>query len=143
MSSMIVLVVDDFRPWRQVVRSMLKTQLNFNNIQEASDGVEAVQKAKEYQPDLVVLDIAVPGLNGIEAARQIRIVAPSSRILFLTGNRDIDVKDAALRTGASGYICKSYAAEELLPAVKAVLSGERYVSRRLQPNSHTSDFKQS
>jgi DNA-binding NarL/FixJ family response regulator len=142
MDSVIVLVVDDFIPWRQIVCSMLKTELNFKNIQEASDGVEAVQRAKEYQPDLVLLDIALPGMNGIEAARQIRNVAPSSRILILSENRDPDVVDEALRTTASGYVCKSDAAKELLPAVEAVLSGKRYVSRILLSNSQTSEFGQ-
>jgi DNA-binding NarL/FixJ family response regulator len=143
MDSVIVLVVDDFIPWRKIVCSMLKTELNFKNIQEASDGVEAVQRAKEYQPDLVLLDIALPGMNGIEAARQIRNVAPSSRILILSENRDPDVVDEALRTAASGYVCKSDAAKELLPAVEAVLSGKRYVSRILLSNSQTSEFGQS
>jgi DNA-binding NarL/FixJ family response regulator len=143
MDSVIVLVVDDFIPWRQIVCSMLKTELNFKNIQEASDGVEAVQRAKEYQPDLVLLDIALPGMNGIEAARQIHNVAPSSRILILSENRDPDVVCEALRTAASGYVCKSDAAKELLPAVEAVLSGKRYVSRILLSNSQTSEFEQS
>ena len=80
---------------------------------------------------MVVLDIGLPKLNGIEAARQIRSVSPDSKILFLTGNDDPEVARAALDTGATGYVAKSDAAVELLKAVEAVLLGKQYVSKRL------------
>jgi DNA-binding NarL/FixJ family response regulator len=89
------------------------------------------RKAKELQPDLIVLDIGLPKLNGIEAARRIRQLAPKSKILFLSENRSVDIAGEALRTGASGYVVKSNARSDLLPAAKAVLSGNRFVSASL------------
>ena len=100
-------------------------------IGEVSDGLEAVQKAEELQPDLILLDIGLPTLNGIEAARQIRKVSPGSKILFVSENRSVDIAEEALSTGAGGYVVKSDAAGELLPAVKAVLEGKRFVSASL------------
>jgi CheY-like chemotaxis protein len=96
--------------------------------------VEAVQKAQELQPDLIVLDIGLPTLNGIEAARQIRTQAPQSRILFLSENPSWDIAKEALRSGGSGYVIKSNAAGELLPAVEAVLQGKPFLSSGLLEN---------
>jgi DNA-binding NarL/FixJ family response regulator len=96
-----------------------------------SDGLEAVQQAEELQPDLILLDIGLPTLNGIEAARRIRRVSPASRILFVSENRSADIAEEALSTGASGYVFKSDAGSELLPAVKAVLEGKRSISASL------------
>jgi CheY-like chemotaxis protein len=98
---------------------------------EASDGLEAVQKAEKLQPDLILLDIGLPTLNGIEAARRIRKVSPTSKILFASENRSVDVAEEALSTGADGYVVKSAAASELLPAVEAVLQGKKFVSASL------------
>jgi len=93
-----------------------------------SDGLEAIQKAEEFQPDLIVLDISLPKLSGIEAAPSIRKVAPGSKILFLSENRDRDIAAAALRAGGHGYVVKSDSENELLVAVEAVLQGKRFVS---------------
>lgn len=95
-----------------------------------SDGFEAVQKAEELRPDLILLDIGLPKLNGIEAARQIRKLSPQSKILFVTQEFSADVVQAALSTGAEGYIVKADAGRELLPAVSAVLRGEMFVGDR-------------
>jgi DNA-binding NarL/FixJ family response regulator len=92
-------------------------------IAEASDGSEAVQKAEELKPDLIVLDIGLPKLNGIEGARRIRQFSPHSKIIFLSLYNSPDVVQAALSTGALGYVLKSDARSELLPAVDAVLRG--------------------
>jgi len=100
-------------------------------IAEAVDGLEAVQKSEELQPDLILLDIGLPKLNGIEAARQIHERAPKSKILFLSENRSLDIVEEALRTGASGYVVKSDAATDLMAAVEAVLQGKQYVSPSL------------
>ncbi len=97
-------------------------------IAETSDGLEAVQKAEDLKPDLVLLDIGLPKLDGIEAARQIRQRSPSSKIVFLSQNNDLDVVRAALGTGALGYVRKKDAGRELLPAVDAVLRGEQFSS---------------
>jgi DNA-binding NarL/FixJ family response regulator len=123
-----ILLADDFGPWRSFVASQLKTNPEWQIISEASDGLEAVQKAKELQPDLIVLDIGLPKLNGIEAASSIRKVAPDSKILFLGANRSSDIAVAALSSGGQGYVVKSDSAGELLMAVEAVLQGRRFVS---------------
>jgi DNA-binding NarL/FixJ family response regulator len=141
MASPCILAVDDFEPWRQFVCSTLWKQPQFRNILEVSDGLDAVQKAEELQPDLILLDIGLPSLNGIEAARRIRIVAPNSKILFLTENYDPDIAAEALRTGARGYVVKTDAERELLTAVEAVMAGKRFVSQRLLGDGHSFEFE--
>lgn len=125
-----VVVVDDFEPWRRLICSALQEQPEFQVIAEVSDGQAAVQKAQELQPDLILLDIGLPKRNGIEAAREIRQYAPRAKILFVSENRSWDIAEEALRTGATGYIVKSDAASELLPALNAVLRGKRFISAR-------------
>ena len=130
-------MVDDFEPWRRFVSATLQKQLTLQVIGEAVDGLEAVQKARQLQPDLILLDIGLPTLNGIEAARRIRELSPKSKILFVSENRSWDIVEEALRTGAGGYVVKSDAAGELLLAVNAVLGGKRFVSASLAGNDLT------
>jgi DNA-binding NarL/FixJ family response regulator len=134
-----ILLVDDFERFRSFTSSLLGKQPGFQIVGDALVGPDAVQKAEELKPDLVVLDIGLPEMNGIEAARQILLVSPGSKILFLTGNDDPEVARAALDTGATGYVAKSDAAVELLSAVEAVLLGKRYVSKRLAGHGLTGD----
>lgn len=126
-----VLVAEDYEPWRHFVRLTLERRPEYHLIGEVSDGLEAVQKAQELQPDLIVLDIGLPTLNGIEAGRRIRHYAPHSKILFLSENHSLDVAEEALRSGGSGFVLKSDAAGELALAVKAVLQGKRFISSSL------------
>jgi DNA-binding NarL/FixJ family response regulator len=126
-----ILVVDDFEPFRVFVFSVVSKAPEFQIICEASDGLEAVQKAEELKPDLILLDIGLPKLNGIQAARQIRKLAPSSKILFLSQESSADVVQEALDLGAMGYVVKAYAGSELLAAVEAVCQGRRFVSVEL------------
>jgi DNA-binding NarL/FixJ family response regulator len=93
-------VVDDFAPWPRFVIAKLRQNQNMRIVGVASDGLEAVQKAEELQPDMILLDIGLPKLNGIEAARQICRVAPKSKILFLSQELDVDVAHVALTYGA-------------------------------------------
>ena len=130
-TSVRVLVVDDFERWRRVVRMALQAKLGMQVLEEAGDGLEAVAKAQDLQPDLVVLDIGLPTLNGIDAARRIRSVSPKSKVIFLTENYSCDVAEAALQEGASGYVVKSAFAGELIPAVEAVLEGRSFLSAKL------------
>ena len=116
-----ILVVDDFVPWRVQARSLLQQRPGWQ-IVEACDGLEAVHKAAELQPDIVLLDIAMPILNGIGAAQKIREASPNSRIIFVTMDGDADVKAAALATGAQAYLSKAGAASELLPTIDATLN---------------------
>src|ERR1700739_5011330 len=123
-----LLVVEDYEPFRRFVRSTLETRTELQVIDEASDGLEAVRKAKELQPDLILLDVGLPMLNGIEAARRIRKLSPESKILFVSQESDAEVVQEALSTGAHGYVLRSDVGSELLPAVEAVLQGKRFVS---------------
>ena len=126
-STLRVLIVDDYEPFRQFIATKVQTNPQLRIVKEACDGAEAIQQAQELQPDLVLLDIGLPTLNGIEAARRIREVSPASRILFVTENRSTDFVEAALSTGAGGYVVKSDAGSELLPAIEAILRGKQFV----------------
>jgi DNA-binding NarL/FixJ family response regulator len=123
-----ILVVEDFLSYRQTICSILSSHPDFHVIGEVSDGLEAVQKAVELKPDLILLDIGLPSLNGIEVARQVRKLAPESRIIFLTQESSADIVQEALRLGARGYIFKGKAGNDVLPAMKAVLLGNTFVS---------------
>jgi DNA-binding NarL/FixJ family response regulator len=127
-----ILVVDDFEPWRRFVSTIAQIEPGWHVIGEASDGLEAVQKAEEFRPDLIVLDIELPKLSGIEAAKQICKVAPNSKILFVSTYSSREIAEEALDTGASGYVIKADAGKELAKAVVAVFEGKRYISSRLQ-----------
>lgn len=129
-SPILVLLVDDFEPFRQFLLSSLQNTSNGVVCQEASNGLEAVQKAKELQPDLILLDIGLPKLNGMEAARQIAKLSPRSKIIFISQESSHEVVQEAFRLGARGYIVKTDAARELLPAVNVVLRGERFAGSR-------------
>jgi len=126
-----VLVVDDFERWHEFVLEILSKEPELEIIGRVGDGLEAVQQAKQLQPDLILLDIGLPTLNGIEVARRVREVSPASKILFVSENRSVDVAEEALNTGAGGYLVKSDAGSELLLAIKAVLEGKRFISATL------------
>ncbi|HET7106957.1 MAG TPA: response regulator [Candidatus Acidoferrum sp.] len=131
MPSIRILIADDYSDWRRQVRLLLQARPEWDVIADASDGSETVQKVEELKPDLILLDIGLPKLNGIEAAWRIRQVSPNSKIVFLSQNSDRDVVRAALSSGALGYVHKTDAAGELLHAVDAVLRGKRFVSSSL------------
>lgn len=127
MGSVRIVVADDFEGWRREVVSILQEDPGFEIIHRASDGVEAVQKCWELKPDLVVLDVGLPRLSGLEAARQIREVSPDTKILFLSANRSREVLQEALRMGAAGYILKTNAGRELLEAVRSAVRNEEFL----------------
>ena len=126
-----VLVVDDFEPWHGYVSTMLRKRPELHVVGRVLDGLEAVQQAQQLQPDVILLDIGLPALSGIEAARRIREVSPTSKILFVSENRSVETAAEALSIGAGGYVVKSDAASELLFAIRAVLEGRRFVSAGL------------
>ncbi len=131
MSSIRVLVVEDYKPFRRLVCSTLGKREDLQVICEVSDGLEAVRKAEELKPDVVVLDLGLPTLNGIEAARQIRRLVPESKIVVVSLESSADVVQEALSVGAHGYVAKKDVATDLLAAVEAVLEGRQYVSSGL------------
>jgi len=131
MPSIRVLIVEDYEPFRRFLRSTLEQRPATQIVGEATDGLEAVQKAEELQPDLILFDVGLPKLNGIEAARQIRTVSPESKILFVSQEFSADVVQEALRLGALGYVVKTQAGLDLLAAVEAICQGGRFVSAGL------------
>ena len=126
-----ILVVDDFEPFRRSVCTTLRARPRWEVIAEASDGLEAVQKIEELKPDLILLDIGLPSLNGIEVAERISTLVPDAKIIFVTQNSTAEVVAAALSNGAKAYVLKVNANRELLPAMEAVLEGQRFVSSGL------------
>jgi DNA-binding NarL/FixJ family response regulator len=121
-------VVDDFEPWRRYVSSTLRKEPGWQVVGEASDGLEAFQKAVELEPDLILLDIGLPTLNGIEAARRIREIVPEAKIIFLSEESSPVTVQEAMSLGARGYVVKTVAAVDLVTAVETVLSGMKFVS---------------
>jgi DNA-binding NarL/FixJ family response regulator len=132
-----ILVVDDYVPLRKFVRATVESRPEFQVIGEASDGLHAVRKAEELQPDLIVLDIGLPTLNGIEAARRIRKLSPESKILFVSQESAAEVVQQALALGALGYVVKVHAGRDLLAALAAILEGKQFVSTGLAIHSPT------
>lgn len=129
-STVSVLVVDDFDRWRLFVHRTLREHPQLRVVGEVSDGLDAVQVAEELKPDLILMDIGLPVLNGIEAARRIRKLCPESKILFVSQESSPDVVRKTLGLGAVGYVVKSDAARELSMAVTTVLGGKIFVGAR-------------
>jgi DNA-binding NarL/FixJ family response regulator len=125
-----VLIVEDFQPFREFVCSTLGKRPELKVIAEVSDGLEAVQKAVELKPDLILLDIGLPTMNGIEAARRIRTLVPNAKIIFLSQEASAYVIEDAFCTGALAYVQKANARRQLLAAIDAVILGQRF-----DPNS--------
>src|SRR5436190_19108717 len=122
-----VLVVDDFEPWRCHLASTLRPSAHWHIVGEAADGPDAIEKAVALRPDLILLDVGLSTLNGIETARRILAHDSNLRILYVSEHRSWDIAEAALGTGARGYICKSDSGRELLPAMDAIVDGRRFV----------------
>ena len=137
MASVRVLVVEDHEQFRRFICSTLEKAPELQVVGIVSDGLAAVQKAEELQPDLILLDIGLPSLNGIEAARRIRKLSPESKILFMSQESSADVVQEALALGALGYVVKAHAGSELLPAVEAVLEGRQFISSGLSGHYFT------
>ena len=125
-----VLIAEDFPPYRQFICSTLAEKPDLQVIAEVSDGLEAVQKAVELKPDLILLDIGLPTMNGIEAARRIRALVPTAKIIFLSQETSADVVEEALNTGAQAYVQKAKAGRQLLAAIDAAI-----LEQRFDPNS--------
>jgi DNA-binding NarL/FixJ family response regulator len=127
-----ILTVDDHEPFRRFLRLKLQERPELQIIGEASDGLQAVHKAEELQPDVILLDIGLPTLNGIAAAHQISRLVPRATILFLSQENDPDIVAEALSNGAKGFVHKQDANTDLLLAIETALRGDRFVSTRLE-----------
>ncbi len=129
------LVVEDNAQFLQHICSSLLSHAYVEIVGEAQDGIEAIQCAARLQPDLILLDIGLPSLSGIEAAHRIRTLAPNARIIFLTQESSLDIVEEALNLGAWGYVIKSQSGRELPLAIDAVIRGTKFVSAGLpQPS---------
>jgi len=126
-----LLLVDDYEPWRRYLSAVLDAHPDWQVSADAADGLEAVRKARDLDLDLILLDVGLPGISGIDAARRIIESNPAARILFVSEHRSWEIAEAALATGARGYVLKSDAGRELPVAMHAVVTGERFVSPRL------------
>ncbi len=122
-----VLLADDHAVLRAGIRLLLNSQPDFNVVGEAASGIEALTLAEQTQPDLILLDLSMPGLGGLDALPVLRQRAPNTRILILTMHDDPQYLRKALKSGAAGYVLKKAADIELLSAMRAVLRGEVYV----------------
>ena len=116
-----VLVVDDFEKWRRYLCATIQKIPGIEVVGEAADGFAAVQKTENLRPHLILLDIGLPKLNGIEVARCLSRISPESKIIFLTENRSSDVREEGFRAGGSAYVIKSDSTNELITAIKLVL----------------------
>jgi len=127
-----ILVVEDFEPLRRLVFNKLRNELHLNNILGAADGEEGARLAEELKPDLVILDVGLPKLNGLQVAERIRESTPKSTILFVSQESSEEVVEEAFRAGGAGYVLKTDMEMELAAAIAKVLHGEKYLSRSLR-----------
>jgi DNA-binding NarL/FixJ family response regulator len=123
-----ILVVEDFSAYCVFVSSLLTLRPDVRVIGEVTNGLDAVTRAQELTPEVILLDIGLPGIDGIEAARRILTLMPESKIVFLTQENSDEIMVEALNVGACGYVIKARAGTDLLPALDAVLQGDRFVS---------------
>jgi NarL family two-component system response regulator LiaR len=124
MSSINVLLAEDHVITRQGIRRLIEDEKGVKVIGEASDGEEAVQMVTDMKPDVVIMDIAMPKLNGIEATRQIKLTSPRTAVLILSAYDDDEYVFALLKVGAAGYLLKNISGDELARAIRAVYKGE-------------------
>jgi len=127
-----IVLVDDHAVARRGLRSVLGVNPDIQVVGEAADGEEAVKKVSDLLPDIVLLDISLPGLSGLEAAPSIRSISPNSRIIFVSQHNSAALAREALQLGAYGYVVKSDAGLDLLAAIDAVHQGQRFMSRTLR-----------
>src|ERR671924_2314919 len=125
------LLVDDHTLFRQGVRRLLEGESDFEIVGESPDAGDAVEKARELRPDIVLMDIGMPGLSSFEAARQIRKNRPETKVLFLTMYEDEDYLVQCLEAGAAGYVLKDMPAPQLVSAIRDVARGGSYLSPRM------------
>jgi two-component system response regulator NreC len=128
-----VLVVDDVEEWRNFICDLLLEDERFEIVGKPSDGLQAIQLAVEAKPTVVLLDIQMPKLNGLETARRILAVQPQVRIIFVTGEGDHDIVVTAFEIGASGYVLKAHAGKSLIVAIDEALRGNKFTSHNTLP----------
>lgn len=123
-----MLIVDDHALFRRGLELVLADEPDLQIVGEAGDGLEAIERAADLLPDVVVMDVRMPGVGGIEAARRIRHAQPATRVVMLTGSEDEEDLFAAVRVGATGYLLKEVAVDEVAGAVRAVARGQALIT---------------
>jgi DNA-binding NarL/FixJ family response regulator len=123
-----IILADDHRIVRQGLRALLETEPDFQLVGETGDGLEAIQLAERLQPDVAVLDLMMPGINGLEATRQISDNCPQTHVIILSMHANEAYVLESLRNGAAGYVLKDSSADDLVRAVREVVAGRRYLS---------------
>lgn len=131
MDTITILLADDHQLPRQGLRQILDATPGLQVVAEATDGLRAVRLAREHSPDVVLMDVVMPELSGLEATRQISAVLPQVKVLAVSMHADRRFVEGMLEAGAAGYLLKDHAAEELVAAVRAVAAGGTYLSARL------------
>jgi two-component system, NarL family, response regulator NreC len=126
-----ILLVDDHDLTRRQMVSLIKNQSDMEVVAEAINGEESLAKARELTPDIIVMDILLPGINGVDASRQITESFPGARILILSNHSGAALVKAALDAGALGYVRKDNAFEELIPAIRAVAAGQQFLGKKI------------
>ena len=124
MDKITILLAEDHKVVREGTRRLLESQSDFEVVGEASDGIEAIELAKKMKPEIIIMDVSMPRLNGIEATKQIKALYPNMAILVLTGYDDDEYVFALLEAGAAGYLLKESSGEELIDAIRQVMTGE-------------------
>ena len=130
-----VLIVDDYEPFRRFLRLALEERRELQVIGECADGLEAVQQSADLQPDLILLDIGLPSLNGIDVAKQIRKFLPNSKIVFISQESSPEVVQKALSLGIAKYVQKTRAGSELLPVIDDLLNDDAFNNQECQKNA--------
>lgn len=143
MSAIRIIVVDDHAVVRRAICSLLSGDPLLDVVCQTTDGEQAVMKAEELQPDLILLDIGLPGISGIEAARRIRRVSPNSRIIFLSQHDSPQMVADAVRVGGRGYVVKIDAGSDLLKAIRTVREGKQFVSQRIASEGRSHEASDS
>jgi two-component system response regulator NreC len=126
-----ILLADDHKVVRQGLRALLEKEKEFEVVGEAENGREAVSKAIETKPDIVLLDVAMPDLNGLEAARQIKAKLPKAKVIALSAHENSSYVLGMIKSGASGYILKDVAFKEITDAIRMVAAGDFYLSQKV------------
>lgn len=129
-----IMLVEDHKPTRDEIRALIESQTDMTVVAEAENGEDGVAQARATRPDVVVMDILLPGMSGIEATQKILLELPATRILALSNHSGAGVVQAILESGGLGYVRKNRALEELIPALQSVAAGRQYVGGQAAPN---------
>ncbi len=132
MESFRILIVDGYEPWLHQVTAILEKEPSYHVISTISDGYAALKQAEELKPELVLLDIGLPTVNGIELVRSLQRIRPKPFVVFVSQNATPSIVRAAMEAGGNGYVLKTHAYQDLLHAITTVRKGERFLSATLE-----------